>query len=541
MSMVGGIHQFSTRRSFPGFDGVVCCGLVVAAIFVGSVKAVGGDTDHTVDYYNTHDIIYDSGSWLRIPNPFVDGGPRPYSAVIDVNSEAVRNIQSILVLVASRQEPKLVETLSSMFARARFPERVYAGVIQQNTLSDVDGLEGLCNELGTPLMLRETFRGRADLHVRQTDDGLWGQDRYTPESLVACGPAARVRIYRMDSSEAKGPAYARSRQPLLLGDSDTLEQFCMQIDAHTLFAQNWDDGILKDWAATDNEYAVLSTKPPPMETLTREGVVTNINNHWEMPFLCEANMLEPGLVQTARAWAVANLDRPCLSRLWTAGLSFSRCHAERDVPTDPEMRGIFDGEDFSRGARLWTNGYDFYAMTRPFISHDYGGRVDTFGSPSERMEARKRQMTLLHHRNADMSFKATEALKGYDLGSRRKFDDYVNFSGVDTINHEYKKGQCAVDRWIPWLPQSTGPNLELPNSPKKLGVDIATLLGVAPEARAVESRPLFSPFGVNSRAFILRETYDDVMWGCVATFSVVIICVCLGISKLCRRRRMKTP
>lgn len=63
----------------------------------------------------------------------------------------------------------------------------------------------------------------------------------------------------MTRQEAKGPAYARARRPLLLSAGHALEDFCFQIDAHTVFAPGWDDDILAQWADTDNEYAVLST------------------------------------------------------------------------------------------------------------------------------------------------------------------------------------------------------------------------------------------------------------------------------------------
>ena len=58
--------------------------------------------------------------------------------------------------------------------------------------------------------------------------------------------------------------------------------------------------------------------------------------------------------------AARNLARPKLSTLWAAGVAFSKCHAEREVPYDPYTPHVFDGEEFSRGARLWTAGYDFY-------------------------------------------------------------------------------------------------------------------------------------------------------------------------------------
>ena len=54
-----------------------------------------------------------------------------------------------------------------------------------------------------------------------------------------------------------------------------------------------------------------------------------------------------------------------------AGLSFSKCHAEKKVPYDPHTPHIFDGEEFSRAIRFWTHGYDIYSPNRVYVLHDY--------------------------------------------------------------------------------------------------------------------------------------------------------------------------
>jgi hypothetical protein len=56
-----------------------------------------------------------------------------------------------------------------------------------------------------------------------------------------------------------------------------------QIDAHTVFKQDWDVLMLEQWGAADNEFAVLSTYPTNYKDLYK-----NSNNHWEMPHLCSA-------------------------------------------------------------------------------------------------------------------------------------------------------------------------------------------------------------------------------------------------------------
>lgn len=40
--------------------------------------------------------------------------------------------------------------------------------------------------------------------------------------------------------------------------------------------------------------------------------------------------------------------------------TFSKCHAHRKTPYDPNLPHVFDGDEFAKYARLWTRGYDVY-------------------------------------------------------------------------------------------------------------------------------------------------------------------------------------
>ena len=65
----------------------------------------------------------------------------------------------------------------------------------------------------------------------------------------------------------------------------------------------------------------------------------NVNHAHEVPHLC-AIIWEGGHVRNQQAKAARNLKRPKLTTLWAAGLSFSKCHAERAVPyVAPRARG----------------------------------------------------------------------------------------------------------------------------------------------------------------------------------------------------------
>jgi len=271
----------------------------------------------------------------------------------------------------------------------------------------------------------------------------------------------------MNASEAAGPVYARAQQRQLVRDED---DFCLQIDAHTEFGRHWDMRMLAEWGAAANEYAILTAYPPNAMQLGK-----NVNGHWEMPHFCRARVVSPGIVRNEQASAAAGLTRPLMTALWGAGLSFSRCHAERRVPADPHLRHVFDGEEYSRGARLWTSGYDFYSPTRPIIGTYYGtdkgGKGGWRSVHAEWRASQARLSTLLLGRGSSQSPSARASLGEYALGTRRALSErceaallrtsrasrncdrrtleqYAAFSGVD-VSAGQSRRRCLVD-YVPW-------------------------------------------------------------------------------------------
>jgi len=429
--------------------------------------------------YGERNIIVDrtenhGSEWFHLPEPFFQpGDPQPYPPTRDYRSSMTRDNSSIMVLIAALDERQTVATLRDIFERAKAPSRVYVGVVQQNGADTEDALDGLCRVLGSPLVLKEEFQGR-ELHKRQEEDDVWGQSRYTLESFARCGPAGHVRIHRMDRLEAKGPAYARGRQPILLSEGGAMEDFCLQIDAHSVFAQDWDDSLISQWAATENEYAILTTYPHNANEFKEDRKPPNMGGNWEMPSLCRASFVGRGIVRNLIASAVQGLDKPILSKFWAAGQSFSRCHAERDVPNDHHSQHIFLGEEFSRAARLWTNGYDFYTPSRPALGTWYGQDIKHRGfwarNTSEQKYGEERMRTLLHSPESNQTDAARAALRGFDLGTRRSLEAYSKLTGMNTLTNKGHDTQCAVTKWTPWNSDAQQPYQILNQSPALLGV-----------------------------------------------------------------------
>jgi len=377
--------------------------------------------------WNDKNIVLKDGHWEQVQVEPLPGQPAPPPPRDD---RWKYNETSIVVLIASFRETRCPETLHSMITKAAHPERVFAGIVQQNSAIDEDCLAGYCKRMGAEL----------------TKDAATG----TYLNQKGCPFYEQFRFKRLSDLEAKGPVYARALQAELVKEDD--DDFCMQIDAHTLFIEAWDVRILNEWGAAKNEYAVLSTYPTNVHDLHK-----NSNNHWEMPHLCHASFAGPGKVANGRASAAANLERPLLAPLWAAGLSFSRCHAERNVPNDINLKSVFAGEEYGRGARLWTHGYDFYSISRPIIGTYYGGEKG--GGGSGRFDAKeidastKRLSTLLKWPNSDQSDDAWKELGSYGLGKRRTLEQYAEWSGVNTITTQIRQN-CIVS-YVPWIDKSS--------------------------------------------------------------------------------------
>ena len=140
------------------------------------------------------------------------------------------------------------------------------------------------------------------------------------------------------------------------------------------FVPRWDDLMMQMWAAAENEYAVLSTYVADSASLKDNMPgAKGTNGLFEVPHLCMVRF--HGSHGMPRNWGtkcMRSMPRPKLTNMvWGAGLSFSKCHAERKVPYDPHTPHIFDGEEFSRALRFWTWGYDIYSPHRVYVVHHY--------------------------------------------------------------------------------------------------------------------------------------------------------------------------
>ena len=222
------------------------------------------------------------------------------------------------------------------------------------------------------------------------------------------------------------------------------EAYMLMIDAHTRFEPNWDDILVRSVDRLPSEKsllsAIMSASPwdqgqVPMTECDRINDEGFPSYQPKLLGFSERDKFFP-----ARHAHVCSL----FGRAWCAV-----------VPYDPYI--VFEGEEPTYTARLWTAGYDLYHMAMP-IMH---GAIRRPGRPWERpgwhdldVVSKRRCRVLLGAEECEPSDPALIEIDRYGLGGVRSLSEWQAWSGFDYANRtvdsewgEWRKPVVpAVDR-----------------------------------------------------------------------------------------------
>ena len=306
---------------------------------------------------------------------------------------------AIFVGIAAYRDHELNHTLTDLFRKAKHPERVYVGLVNQE-------------------------------HRAVRDAPALSRWRAHPN----------VRAMEFDPEESKGAGWARSN----IASMHRGEAYYMQLDSHHLFVRNWD-------AACVDLLKRLSRKSPkPILTsyvnnypenatdvsqLVKELPWRMTAGHWMKPF----TGIRPKKIQYLPAPIESHIMKsvlqpePQISAFFSAHFVFVAASWLTEVPYDPEM--YFDGEEDSLGLRSWTSGYDMYYPTTHLVFHRY-----------ERLNQTKHwddhpqvfhDMTISSTRRLTAIIETgggpygSDALGKFGLGKVRTLEQYQDFTGID--------------------------------------------------------------------------------------------------------------
>lgn len=305
----------------------------------------------------------------------------------------------IFVSIASYRDNQCQYTLQDLFRKAKYPDRVIAGVCFQVAKIDEDNF--------------------------LLDLDLWSN---------------QIRSHFLEHSEAKGPCYARK----LVQDLYRGEEFYFQIDSHMRFVPDW-DVLCIDQLRRCGPKAILTTYASsytlPKSYRAGAADCAELIPNKALPILCadgfgDANQDDPFLRIKTRSCR-EDFATPPPALFWTARFAFSTGQVVEEVPYDPHLEYVFFGEEISMSARLWTAGWDFFHPTCEIAyhlasrAHRYWFReVQTSSDQVAREKKGKFRICGMLGIPWPQHAPHAPPEKPYGLGSQRTLADYEGFAGV---------------------------------------------------------------------------------------------------------------
>jgi len=300
--------------------------------------------------------------------------------------------KKIFISVASYQDPLLIETLCSAYKNAENKDALIFGVCEQ-----------------------------ADIGVDVQSIDFKDQIKYE----------------LLDPVMAKGPCWARAR----IQHQITNEEYFLQIDSHTIFAQDWDRILLNyhSWLETCLKNNFVITGYPrgfkPNKKLTNFELNTAYKKTLGITFR-EKRMFEDGYYSMQKSFPT-NTELPAKGLLVAGGFIFAKKEFVNLIPYDPKF--YFHGEELSLALRLYTNMWDVVHIPRIPIFHLYTDVDNMIRKLHWNPEDEKNRVIkwneldrLSKARLGDLINNKLEAPFG--LGTLRPINDFEILSGVDLRN-----------------------------------------------------------------------------------------------------------
>ena len=296
---------------------------------------------------------------------------------------------AIFVSIANYRDSETPHTVRDLFANAKRPDRVFAGVLSQVVPGEDD------------------------------------------DCLPSGAPQGHLRELRVHASESLGACWARSRilRELLQG-----EEFVLQVDSHSRFQPGWDERLVSMLRECPSERALLTTYPPgyrppdersePVATVLAADVFNDLG-----VLLVNARVLHGDQAPS----------RPVPAALLSANFLFGPARAFREVPYDPWL--YFHGEEISLAVRFWTHGWDLYAPHESVVFHDYTTdrrRPRNWDDRRDWVALNMRSFARIRHLLGIEESRNPAVLRELDrhgLGTERTLAEYEEFADIRFADH----------------------------------------------------------------------------------------------------------
>lgn len=297
----------------------------------------------------------------------------------------------IFLSIAAFCDPMLLFTVRSAFAKARFPDRISFGVVDQSHAS----VETEITHIGSEASY---------LHI--------------------------------DPRHSRGACWARALAMTLYAG----EEYFLQIDSHTCFDRNWDvtlvDTIETISQRSGNDKVIVSTRPFAFEIDDDGRIRKHRFSATTLKLVPKTNTirLDDPVVYFSCHDSKKMQDLPGFQV--SAAFLFARGRLVEEIPYDPYM--YFHGEEQNISIRAFTHGWDIWHPNRLPLCHLYKKRVAGEAPlhwDNEFDISRSMKSEVLRENS---SKRLSNLLKGeiggvYGTGRNRSLDLYLSYSGFEIV------------------------------------------------------------------------------------------------------------
>lgn len=282
-------------------------------------------------------------------------------------------MDKIFVKIASYRDAELPRTIHSALSSAKHPERITFGI-------------------------------------------CWQYDEETYLDLDSFIDYPNFTIQQTYYEQSKGCCWARHQSDLMYNG----EKYTLQIDAHTRFADNWDQRFIEMLEKLDSDKPVLSTYPAPFEY--RDGIEFRHTDRGMQKLVMKR--MRRNLTTAFKTEPVEDSSQPEPSDFLAAGQIFTYGSFCEEVEYDPGL--YFCGEEISLSARAFSKGYDFYCPNEDLLWHFYQHSM-----PVHSVDHQNNQHKAAVERLRILFTEDHSKLGKYGFGSTRSLAEFEDVTGLD--------------------------------------------------------------------------------------------------------------
>jgi hypothetical protein len=406
---------------------------------------------------------------------------------------------TIFVSIASYRDKVCSSTLSSLYAEAENPFRVFVGICQQNNHS-------------------------------QDMDCVYGVDNGTPH--FAQWVLSNVRILRIPYEQAQGPTFARYYCSLLYQKED----FFLQIDSHSLFVKNWDTKLVGMIEELKTKYHI----PKPVLSHycdVYENYSSEPNQHM-VTTMTSFGMDDNKMIYFLGAEYLPTLSHPRRGAFISGQMFFCAGSFLEELPFDPFLPDLFFGEEILLTLRFYTNGWDIFTPHQNIIYHAYTREKepkywsDKAVEMSDSVYKVKYMLGMLPPQSFDPSrFQSKEvhdSISVYGMGKHRPVDDYWRWIEWNPLNPPLNFSSHRLPPSI--LDENLNTTLPSLSLPKELQELIEQQQQQKQQQQQQQIQPLLSSEMAEeekSKKYSLDDFRNFFMLFLGILILIILICICI--------------